>query len=117
MHRVVFAAIPAALLLILSSVAFAAAPAPVLKSLKVEPVRNVAAGEVDGKVYDVVVVGGTPGGIACAVRAAREGLSVLLVQHYRHIGGMLTNALMQWDAIYGGPRSPIFNEYAQSIDA
>jgi hypothetical protein len=64
-----------------------------------------------------VVVGGTPGGIACAVRAAREGLSVLLVQHNRHIGGMLTNGLMQWDAIYGGPRSPLFNEYAQSIDA
>ncbi len=86
------------------------------QALKVEPVRSSRAQEVHGKTYDLVVVGGTPGGIACAVRAAREGLSVLLVQHNRHIGGMLTNGLMQWDALYGGPRSPIFNEYAKSIE-
>ena len=71
---------------------------------------------MNGKAFEVVVVGGTPGGIACAVRAAREGLSVLLVQHNRHIGGMLTNGLMQWDALYGGPRSPVFNEYAKMIE-
>jgi hypothetical protein len=72
--------------------------------------------DVDGKSYDLVVVGATPGGIACAVRGAREGLSVLLVQHNKHIGGMLTNGLMQWDALYGGPRSPVFNEYAKMIE-
>lgn len=86
------------------------------KKLKVQPVRSSTAAEVDGKRYDVVVIGGTPGGIACAVRAAREGLSVLLVQHNRHIGGMLTNGLMQWDALYGGPRSPVFNEFAKMIE-
>jgi 2-polyprenyl-6-methoxyphenol hydroxylase-like FAD-dependent oxidoreductase len=84
--------------------------------LKVQPVRSSSADEVRGKTYDLVVIGGTPGGIACAVRAAREGLTVLLVQHNRHIGGMLTNGLMQWDALYGGPRSPLFNEYAKSIE-
>jgi hypothetical protein len=84
--------------------------------LKVMPVRSSTAAEVKGKAYDLVVVGGTPGGIACAVRAAREGLSVLLVQHNKHIGGMLTNGLMQWDALYGGPRSPVFNEYAKMIE-
>lgn len=84
--------------------------------LKVVPVRYSTAAEVNGKSFDVVVVGGTPGGIACAVRAAREGLSVLLVQHNKHVGGMLTNALMQWDALYGGPRSPVFNEYAKMIE-
>ncbi|MGV3660576.1 MAG: FAD-dependent oxidoreductase [Prosthecobacter sp.] len=84
--------------------------------LKVEAVRSSTAQEVGGKSYDLIVVGGTPGGIACAVRAAREGLSVLLVQHNRHLGGMLTNGLMQWDALYGGPRSPIFNEYAKMIE-
>jgi flavin-dependent dehydrogenase len=84
--------------------------------LKVQPVRSSPAAEVAGKNYDLVVIGGTPGGIACAVRAAREGLSVLLVQHNRHIGGMLANALMQWDALYGGPRAPLFNEYAGMIE-
>ena len=85
-------------------------------SLKVKPVRSSPAADVHGKTYDVVVIGGTPGGIACSVRAAREGLTVLLVQHNRHIGGMLTSGLMQWDALYGGPRSPLFNEYAKSIE-
>ncbi len=57
-----------------------------------EPVRSSLAAEVAGKNYDLVVIVGTPGGIACA---AREGLSVLLVQHNQHIGGMLANGLMQ----------------------
>ncbi|MDX9868646.1 MAG: FAD-dependent oxidoreductase [Kiritimatiellia bacterium] len=83
---------------------------------KVQPVRSTLASDVSGKTYDLVVVGGTPGGIACAARAAREGLSVLLVQHNRHIGGMLANALMQWDALYAGYRAPIFNEIAQTFD-
>ncbi|WP_170266795.1 FAD-dependent oxidoreductase [Brevifollis gellanilyticus] len=90
--------------------------AVIRKPLKVEPVRASTAQEVEGKAYDVVVIGGTPGGIASAVRAAREGLSVLLVQHNKHLGGMVTNGLMQWDALYGGHRSPIFNEYARSIE-
>lgn len=66
--------------------------------------------------YDVIVVGGTAPGVACAVRAAREGCTVLLVQHNRHIGGMLANGLMQWDALYGGARAAIFTELLQNIE-
>src|SRR5256885_7546571 len=36
-------------------------------------------------------------GVACAVRAAREGATVLLVNHTRHLGGMMLNGLLQWD--------------------
>lgn len=78
--------------------------------------KEAKAGDVDGKKYDLVVVGGTAGGVACAVRAAREGCSVLLVQHNRHIGGMLANGLMQWDALYGGPRAPLFTELLRNIE-
>ncbi len=100
-----------------SGAANGAAPtSPRREPLKVQPVRSSSAAEVRGKTYDVVVIGASPGGIACAARAAREGLSVLLVQRNKHIGGMLTNGLMQWDALYGGPRSPIFNEYAKNIE-
>jgi len=35
----------------------------------------------DGARFDLLVYEGTPGGVAMAVRAAREGLSVLLVDH------------------------------------
>ena len=44
---------------------------------------------------DLVVVGGTPGGIACAVRAAREGLSVL-----RDLGIMEDRLLPHYGADY-----------------
>jgi hypothetical protein len=84
-----------------------------------EPVQLAVpskAAEVNGKTYDVVVVGATPAGIASAVRAAREGLSVLLTQHTGHIGGMMTNGLFQWDAVYAGQRAPVFNEYARMIE-
>jgi len=84
-----------------------------------EPVhlaRAAQAGDVDGKTYDLVVVGGTGSGVLCAVRAAREGCSVLLVQHNRHIGGMMTNGLMQWDALYGGHRAPLFSELLRNIE-
>ncbi len=86
------------------------------RRLRVQPVKEAKPANVHGTTYDLVVIGGTPGGIACAVRAAREGLSVLLVQHNRHIGGMLSNALMQWDALYAGHRAPVFNEYAHTLE-
>ncbi len=84
-----------------------------------EPVQLAASAPpaaVDGKSYDVVIIGGTGGGVACAVRAAREGCTVLLVQHNGHIGGMMTNGLMQWDALYGGPRSSLFTELLGNIE-
>jgi 2-polyprenyl-6-methoxyphenol hydroxylase-like FAD-dependent oxidoreductase len=73
------------------------------------------ASQIDGQAYDLVVVGGTPGGIACAVRAAREGHRVLLVNHTAHLGGMMINGVMQWDALYGGHRSPLFSELLRRI--
>ena len=43
--------------------------------------------------FNLVVYGATPGGIACAVRAAREGLTVELISHSDHLGGMFTNGI------------------------
>ena len=71
---------------------------------------SVAAETVDGKQFDLVVVGGTAGGVACAVRAAREGLTVLLVNHTKHLGGFMTSGAGGWEAPYDGLRSPIFGE-------
>ncbi len=65
--------------------------------------------------YDLVVYGATPGGVACAVRSAREGLDVLLVTYSNRIGGMLTSGLGVWDTLYEGYRAPIYNELRQSI--
>jgi len=56
---------------------------------------------------DVVVYGGTPAGIAAAVAAGREGVSVLLLEPTRHVGGLHTSGLttaewaQNWDTFSG----------------
>jgi hypothetical protein len=67
--------------------------------------------------HDLVVVGGTPAGIVLAVRAAREGLRVLLVHHTGHLGGMLANGLGVWDTRYERKRAPLYDEVRAAIFA
>jgi len=65
--------------------------------------------------YDLVVYGATPGGVACAVRGAREGIAVLLVSPWEHLGGALSNGLTTMDTLYNGARAPLYDELRQSI--
>lgn len=64
---------------------------------------------------DVVVLGGTPGGIAAAVAAARLGRSVVLVEYHNHIGGMTASGLGKSDvenrAMIGG----LFREFTERV--
>lgn len=53
--------------------------------------------------FDILVYGGTPGGIAAAVAAARLGSQVALVEPGRHLGGMMAGGLGQSDV--GNPRA------------
>jgi hypothetical protein len=97
----------------------AAAPVNVAAAVEVRQIvpipviPGVGPKDVDGQHYDLVVVGGTPGGIACAVRAAREGLRVLLINHTQHIGGFMTSGAGGWEAPYDGLRSPLYAEIRQ----
>src|SRR5690606_33955045 len=43
--------------------------------------------------YDVVVYGGTSGGVAAAVQVARSGKSVVLISPTTHLGGVTTSGL------------------------
>ena len=43
--------------------------------------------------FDLVVYGGTAGGVATAVAAAREGATVALLEPGRHLGGMVSGGL------------------------
>lgn len=47
--------------------------------------------------FDVVIYGATPGGIAAAVNASREGASVALLQEDGHIGGLTSGGLSNPD--------------------
>ncbi len=66
-------------------------------------------------VYDLAVLEATPGGIACAVRAAREGLHVLLVNRAAHLGGMISGGIGVLDAMYGGKRATFLDEFQQRV--
>jgi len=65
--------------------------------------------------YDLAIYGATPGGIAFALRAAREGLKILLVNHNQHLGGMFVNGLGTMDTLYNGARAPIYDELRYNI--
>ena len=47
--------------------------------------------------FDVVVYGGTAGGVVTAVTAAREGASVALLEPGHHLGGMVSGGLGRTD--------------------
>ena len=47
--------------------------------------------------YDLVVYGGTAGGVITAVSGAREGLKVALLEPRDHLGGMVSGGLSRTD--------------------
>lgn len=63
--------------------------------------------------YDVVVVGGTPGGITTSIAAARQGMNVLLLERTRHIGGLPANGLGATDITTRGATTGLFLEFVQ----
>ena len=56
-----------------------------------------AAAAEEAQTAEVLIYGGTPGGIAAALAAAEHGRTVILVEPTRHIGGLVTSGLSHAD--------------------
>ncbi len=65
--------------------------------------------------YDVVVYGGSSGGIAAAIQCARMGKSVVLIEHSRRLGGLTTGGLGQTDIGNKSAIGGISREFYQNI--
>lgn len=58
---------------------------------------EASAAQAFGQDYDLVVYGGTAGGVMTAVSGARHGLKTVLLEPGRHVGGMVTGGLSGTD--------------------
>lgn len=65
--------------------------------------------------YDIVVYGGTSGGVAAAVQAKRMGKTVVLIEPSRRLGGLTTGGLGQTDIGNKMVISGISREFYQRI--
>lgn len=70
--------------------------------------------------YDVVIYGGTSGGIAAAVQTTRMGKSVVLIEPGRHLGGLTTGGLGWTDsgnkAVIGGIAREFYQRLKKHYD-
>jgi hypothetical protein len=73
--------------------------------------------ETPADVYDIVVYGGTSGGIAAAIQASRMGKSVVLIEPYNRLGGMTTGGLGQTDIGNKQAIGGISREFYRNIKA
>src|SRR4051794_35933296 len=65
--------------------------------------------------FDVVVYGGTSGGIAAAVQVARMGKSVVLIEPGKYLGGLTTGGLGATDIGNKGAIGGISREFYRGI--
>lgn len=70
--------------------------------------------------FDLVVYGGTAGGVVTAVSAAREGLHVVLLEPGTHLGGMTTGGLSRTDVgkreVIGGMALEFYRRLGKRYD-
>jgi hypothetical protein len=64
---------------------------------------------------DLLVYGGTPGGIAAAVGAADEGRSVVLVEPFSFVGGLVSNGLTHTDLRSLESTSGVWREFTGRV--
>jgi hypothetical protein len=65
--------------------------------------------------FDVVIVGGNPGGIMAAIAAARQGKTSVILERTRHIGGLPANGLGATDIATRQATTGLFLEFTSRV--
>jgi hypothetical protein len=65
--------------------------------------------------FDVAIIGGTPGGVAAAVAAARGGSRVVLLERTGHVGGLPVNGLGATDIATRGATGGFFADFVARV--
>ena len=65
--------------------------------------------------YDVVVIGGTPAGIAAAIAAGRAGKTVMMIEQSPVLGGVLSSGVIRLDDLYVESNSGVMEEFRQRV--
>ena len=66
---------------------------------------------------DVLVYGGTPGGIAAALAASQGGAKVVLIEPTAHVGGLVTSGLSHTDFRTFEGVNGTFQKFAERVEA
>lgn len=78
---------------------------------------GISAAPIVPERFDIVIVGGTPGGICTAIAAARLGSRVLLLERTEHIGGLPANGLGATDIATRGATGGLFLDFVRRVRA
>lgn len=65
--------------------------------------------------FDIVIVGGNPGGIMAAIAAARQGKTSVILERTNHIGGLPVNGLGATDIATRKATTGLFAEFTSRI--
>src|SRR6476469_3378722 len=65
--------------------------------------------------YDIVVIGGTPSGIAAAIAAGRLGKSVIIIEQAPVLGGVLSSGVNRLDDYLVEGNSGIMDEFRTRV--
>ena len=76
-----------------------------------------ATGATQANDYDVVVIGGTPAGVAAAIAAARADKTVIIIEQSPVLGGVLSSGVLRLDDKYVESNSGVMEEFRQRVKA
>ena len=67
--------------------------------------------------YDIVVIGGTPAGVAAAIASGRAGKEVILIEQSPVLGGVHSSGVIRLDDLYVESNSGVMEEFRQRVKA